>query len=129
MNVGDILELIVETREFLIEDCEYVLDVKKPSNKDLLNHVKESFKEGNLDEMLEEVLLEYDLNDMDDDYKLLLLNRWSQLIFESNSIEDTWNGKYKDVDVPEGVYFYRLRYSGYDLRTVYERLGTITVIR
>ncbi|MEN9332394.1 MAG: hypothetical protein RLZZ94_1484, partial [Bacteroidota bacterium] len=63
------------------------------------------------------------------DYKLLLLNRWSQLIFESNSIEDTWNGKYKDVDVPEGVYFYRLRYSGYDLRTVYERLGTITVIR
>ncbi|MFN6093325.1 MAG: gliding motility-associated C-terminal domain-containing protein [Bacteroidota bacterium] len=63
------------------------------------------------------------------DYKLLLLNRWSQLIFESNSVEDTWNGKYKDVDVPEGVYFYRLRYSGYDLRTVYERLGTITVIR
>jgi len=73
MNVGDILELIVETREFLIEDCEYVLDVKKPSNKDLLNHVKESFKEGNLDEMLEEVLLEYDLNEVDDDYKLLLL--------------------------------------------------------
>ena len=63
------------------------------------------------------------------DYKLLLLNRWSQLIFESNSIEDTWDGKYKGVDVPEGVYFYRLRYSGYDLRTVYERLGTITVIR
>ena len=63
------------------------------------------------------------------DYTLLLLNRWSQLIFESHSIEDTWNGKYKNVDVPEGVYFYRLRYSGYDLRTVYEKLGTITVIR
>lgn len=63
------------------------------------------------------------------DYKLLLLNRWSQLIFESHSIEDTWDGKYKNVDVPQGVYFYRLRYSGYDLRTVYEKLGTITVIR
>jgi gliding motility-associated-like protein len=63
------------------------------------------------------------------DYKLLLLNRWSQLIFESQKLEDTWDGKYKGVDVPEGVYFYRLRYSGYDLRTVYEKLGTITVIR
>ncbi|MFM7015157.1 MAG: gliding motility-associated C-terminal domain-containing protein [Bacteroidota bacterium] len=63
------------------------------------------------------------------DYTLLLLNRWSQLIFESHSLDDVWDGKYKGVDVPEGVYFYRLRYSGYDLRTVYEKLGTITVIR
>jgi gliding motility-associated-like protein len=63
------------------------------------------------------------------EYKILVLNRWSQLIFESNSLEDAWDGKYKNVDVPQGVYFYRLRYSGYDLRTVYEKLGTITVIR
>lgn len=39
------------------------------------------------------------------DYTLLLLNRWSQLIFESHSIEDTWNGKYKNVDVPEEFTF------------------------
>jgi len=67
------LELITETREFLIEDYEFVHKKKDPSSKDLLKHVKDSFKEGDLDEMLEEILLEYDFNNIDEDFKLLLL--------------------------------------------------------
>lgn len=73
MNVGETLELITKTKEFLIEDYEYVNKKNNPSERDLLKHVKLSFKEGDLDEMLEEILLEYDFNNIDEDYKILLL--------------------------------------------------------
>jgi len=73
MTIGETIELISETREFLIEDYEYVNDKKAPSSKELLRHVKDSFKEGNLDELLEKILVEYDFNNIDEDYKLLLL--------------------------------------------------------
>ena len=73
MNVGETLDLISKTKEFLIEDYEYVNKKNNPSDKELLKHVKISFKEGDLDEMLEEILLEYDFNNVDEDYKLLLL--------------------------------------------------------
>jgi len=73
MNVGDTIELITETREFLINDYEFVSNKENPTSKDLLKHVRESFKDGDLDEMLEEVLLEYDFSNADEDYKILLL--------------------------------------------------------
>ena len=73
MNVGDTLELISETKRFLIDDYEYVTRKKSPNTKDLLNHVRDSYKEGDLDELLEEVLLEYDLDNVDEEYKVLLL--------------------------------------------------------
>jgi hypothetical protein len=73
MTVGETLELIKETREFLIEDYEYIHKKKQPTSKELLIHVKESFKEGNLDELLEEILIEYDFNNIEEDYKILLL--------------------------------------------------------
>lgn len=73
MTIGETIELISKTREFLIDDYEYVSGKKNPSCKELLKHVKDSFKEGNLDELLEEILMEYDFNNVDEDYKLLLL--------------------------------------------------------
>lgn len=73
MTVGDTLELITKTKEFLIEDYEFVSGKDSPSSKELLKHVKESLREGNLDELLEEILLEYDFNNVDEDFKILLL--------------------------------------------------------
>ena len=72
MNINDTLEILTQTRKFLLEDYLYVYK-KEPSHKDLLLHIKKSYKEGELDEILEEVLLEYDLDNVDDDYKILLL--------------------------------------------------------
>jgi hypothetical protein len=73
MTVGETLELIKETKEFLIEDFEYIHKKKEPTSKELLTHVKESFKEGDLDELLEEILIEYNFDNTDEDYKILLL--------------------------------------------------------
>ena len=72
MNINDTLEILSETRKFLLEDYVYV-HKKEPTRKDLIKHIKNSYKEGELDEILEEVLLEYDLDNVDDDYKILLL--------------------------------------------------------
>lgn len=73
MTVGETLELIAQTREFLVEDFEEVRNQSNPTNKELLKHIKECYKEGDLDEMLEEVLLEYDFDNAEEDYKILLL--------------------------------------------------------
>jgi hypothetical protein len=72
MNINDTLEILTETRKFLLEDYVYVHG-KDPTRRDLLKHIKKSYNEGDLDEILEEVLLEYDLDNIDDDYKILLL--------------------------------------------------------
>lgn len=72
MNINDTLEILTETRKFLLEDYVYI-HKKHPTHRDLLKHIKKSHKEGDLDEILEEVLLEYDFDNIDDDYKILLL--------------------------------------------------------
>jgi gliding motility-associated-like protein len=63
------------------------------------------------------------------DFKLTLYNRWGQLIFEANSVNDRWNGMYNNIPVEEGVYFYKMRFKGYDVYQEYERTGSVTVIR
>ncbi len=45
------------------------------------------------------------------DYRLRIFNRWGQEIFASNVQEVGWNGRFKDVAVPIGIYVYRLEYS------------------
>jgi hypothetical protein len=73
MNISDMVELIQETKNFLKEDYLFVVKKNTPSNKDLLKHIRNSYQEGNLDELLEEIFSSYDLEGKDDDYKMLLL--------------------------------------------------------
>ena len=39
-------------------------------------------------------------------YQMEIFNRWGASIFLSNSLENGWDGTYKGVDCPEGVYNY-----------------------
>ena len=48
--------------------------------------------------------------------KFSVFNRWGDLVFEESPYLNKWNGKgnqlnVKDVDLPEGVYIYRLEYT------------------
>jgi len=38
---------------------------------------------------------------------IVILNRWGQVVFESDDIDFQWDGKHNDVDCAEGVYFYK----------------------
>jgi gliding motility-associated-like protein len=46
-------------------------------------------------------------------YEFLIFNRWGQLIFKTNNQNDRWDGKYKSVECPMGVYMYLVNYKFY----------------
>ncbi len=62
------------------------------------------------------------LNFSCDSYKLYIYNRWGQPVFESKGNHLDWDGRYKNVLVSEGTYYYVLK--GNDFSTA----GTITVM-
>lgn len=48
------------------------------------------------------------------DYRLLIYDRWGQLIFESQDIGTGWNGEIKNQAAPFGVYVWRIDYNTAD---------------
>lgn len=42
------------------------------------------------------------------DYSLIILNRWGELVFETDDANSAWDGKFNGNECTEGVYFYRL---------------------
>jgi gliding motility-associated-like protein len=65
-------------------------------------------------------------------YSMSLYNRWGQKVFETNNINQGWDGKIKGAPAPAGVYFWKARYIGYDkskhLRPTYLN-GTVTLLK
>jgi gliding motility-associated-like protein len=45
-------------------------------------------------------------------YRMRVFNRWGQLVFDSFSINDKWNGFYKGRAADIGSYFYSLTFTG-----------------
>jgi len=43
-------------------------------------------------------------------FKLLIFNRWGELVFKTIQPQEHWNGQYKGRDADVGVYFYQLEY-------------------
>ena len=72
MSIKETLNLILETRDVLVEDYKSIHH-SEPSNEELLAHTKKIVKEGSADEILENVLLEEEIDNVQDLYKLLLL--------------------------------------------------------
>lgn len=47
-------------------------------------------------------------------FSMQIWNRWGQLVFESSSALDRWDGSYKGEKVPGGSYVYRISAKGAD---------------
>ena len=53
------------------------------------------------------------------DNVLTIYNRWGNKVFQKQGYQNTWNGKYRSADLPDGTYFYLLmlgdgrEFSGY----------------
>jgi gliding motility-associated-like protein len=65
------------------------------------------------------------------DYRLVVYNRWGEVLFETNDPAEEWDGTYKNKPVAQGAYGWFAMYSG-NVNGIVERLkdaGTITVIR
>ena len=62
-------------------------------------------------------------------FEMLIYNRWGELLFQTNSIDPGWLGfSDKGYSYPDGVYDYRINATGKDGQ-VYERSGSVTLIR
>ncbi len=61
-------------------------------------------------------------------YDLVIINRWGEVMFESNMPDVGWDGSYKGKLVPEGVYVYLLTYTS-SKGEYFQRKGTVTLLK
>lgn len=57
-----------------------------------------------------------------------IYNRWGQLIHSWNNPNEGWDGKYKGLDCPEGVYYYIINAKGIEGKS-YNLSGSIQLLR
>ncbi|MCK5080346.1 MAG: gliding motility-associated C-terminal domain-containing protein, partial [Bacteroidales bacterium] len=62
-------------------------------------------------------------------YKIYVFNRWGQQIYESNIIDEGWDGKFKGKDCPDGVYFFLAIFTDDYHNIAKEITGSITLLR
>jgi len=56
-------------------------------------------------------------------YHLVIFNRWGEVVFETDNLNDKWDGRFKGTLVPEDVYAYLL--DGKD----YQKQGSVLVLK
>ncbi|TND08601.1 MAG: hypothetical protein FD123_2105 [Bacteroidetes bacterium] len=61
------------------------------------------------------------------EFSLQIFDRWGQLIFSSDNLARQWDGKYRNRDVQQDVYVYKL-FCRIDSEPL-QRTGTVTVVR
>lgn len=44
-------------------------------------------------------------------YQIRIFNRWGGLVFETNEVQQGWDGKIKGTPAPQGAYFYTIQYA------------------
>ncbi|WP_319480151.1 PKD domain-containing protein [uncultured Draconibacterium sp.] len=65
---------------------------------------------------------------LNDAYNLLIFNRWGELVFESNSQEQGWDGKMRNGNfAPAGVYTWVLEYTDF-MGDSHKQKGNITLL-
>jgi gliding motility-associated-like protein len=61
-------------------------------------------------------------------FELKIFNRWGELLFESNSLQNSWDGTFRNKKCPVGVYYFQLKAKGLDGKKV-EKAGNVSVLR
>ena len=64
-------------------------------------------------------------------YSIRIFDRWGQMIFNSNDVNDPWDGTRNGEDVPLGVYYFEINfdYKDHNLVRKSKHTGTLTLIR
>ena len=60
-------------------------------------------------------------------FQLLIYNKWGEIVYESNSINDMWNGYYKNKLVQEDIYVYKVLWQDKKLKWSL-KTGSVTVL-
>jgi gliding motility-associated-like protein len=62
-------------------------------------------------------------------YQFLIFDRWGEMLFDSSNLGAPWPGTFKDKDVQEGVYVWKLIIKEKSTAKVHNLVGHVTVIR
>lgn len=69
-------------------------------------------------------------NDIDPEiYELMIFNRWGELIFETNDMYEGWDGTEGGLDVPIGIYIWKLKTEAKSQEKYFERIGHVNLFR
>lgn len=74
----------------------------------------------------------YSDQDVLEDYKMLIYDRWGQLVFESSDILQSWDGYYKGKMCPVGAYTYIISFRKPEGKSLVQKIpfrGMVTLIR
>ena len=63
------------------------------------------------------------------EFRLVVYNRWGQIIWESYNPTAHWDGTYDNRYVPDGVYTYRVWFGDKETDARYELTGHLTLLR
>ena len=62
-------------------------------------------------------------------YRLKIFTRWGQVIYETNDVNQGWNGRRGAVGLPAAVYVWMVEYSNPNTKEKYFKKGTVVLIR
>ena len=55
----------------------------------------------------------------DADYSMRIFNRWGDMLYKTNNVNDEWDGKFRNKFVKEDVYVYKITFL---MQTIYNNL-------
>jgi gliding motility-associated-like protein len=67
-------------------------------------------------------------SDCVEQFKLVIHNRWGERIFESEDINQCWDGKFKGLEAASGVYAFNVYLKQLD-GTLINKIGNISLVR
>jgi gliding motility-associated-like protein len=62
-------------------------------------------------------------------YRLLIFNRWGEVLFESLNKEIGWDGTYNGKIVQDGVYIWKVTFNSSNNEEEFEYVGHVSLIR
>ena len=66
------------------------------------------------------------------EYHLQIFNRWGTCVFESDQLDEQWDGTFEDMICENGIYFWHCSYMGPDKKGVMRRklaMGRVSIVR
>lgn len=64
-----------------------------------------------------------------EEFEIRIFNRWGQMVFYSNDLNEHWDGKFKGQKASSGVYFYKIKFKGFNEKNFSDTSGSITLLR
>ena len=64
------------------------------------------------------------------DWEMEIYNRWGEKVFTTDTLNEGWDGLYRGMKSPDGVYAYKIRYRGCEHPSAWQQLtGSVQLLR